>query len=81
MFREDDSRTRERMLGNNLSRLQRFAITRLKLHPLKESVRGKMQIAGWNDDFLAEVLIRIPINNWAATRAKTSEVFEISEVC
>jgi predicted transposase YbfD/YdcC len=55
-FREDDSRTRERMLGNNLSWLRRFAITRLKHHPLKESLRGKMQIAGWNDDFLAEVL-------------------------
>lgn len=55
-FREDDSRTRERMLGNNLSWLRRFAITRLKHHPLKESLRGKMQIAGWNDDFLAQVL-------------------------
>jgi len=55
-FREDDSRTRERTLGNNLSWLRRFAITRLKHHPLKESIRGKMQIAGWNADFLAEVL-------------------------
>ena len=55
-FREDDSRTRERTLGNNLSWLRRFAISRLKHHPLKESLRGKMQIAGWNDDFLAEVL-------------------------
>jgi predicted transposase YbfD/YdcC len=55
-FREDDSRTRERTLGNNLSWLRRFAITRLKQHPLKESLRGKMQIAGWNDDFLAQVL-------------------------
>jgi predicted transposase YbfD/YdcC len=55
-FREDDSRTRERTLGNNLSWLRRFAITRLKHHPMKESLRGKMQIAGWNTDFLAEVL-------------------------
>jgi predicted transposase YbfD/YdcC len=56
IFREDDSRTRERTLGNNLSWLRRFAITRLKHHPLQESLRGKMQIAGWNNDFLAEVL-------------------------
>ena len=55
-FREDESRTRERTLGNNRSWLRRFAITRLKHHPLKESLRGKMQIAGWNDDFLAELL-------------------------
>ena len=56
IFREDDCRTRERTLSNNLSWLRRFAITRLKHHPLKESLRGKMQIAGWNDDFLAQVL-------------------------
>lgn len=55
-FREDDSRTRERTLANNLSWLRRFAITRLKHHPLNESLRGKMQIAGWNNDFLAQVL-------------------------
>jgi predicted transposase YbfD/YdcC len=56
-FREVDSRTRVRTLGNNLSWLRRFAITRLKQHPMKESIRGKMQIAGWNPDFLAEVLM------------------------
>ena len=41
-FREDDSRTRERTLGNNLSWLRRFAITLLKRHPAKDSLRGKM---------------------------------------
>lgn len=55
-FREDDSRARDRRLIDNLSWLRRFAITRLKHHPMKESLRGKMQIAGWNTDFLAEVL-------------------------
>ena len=44
-FREDDSRTRERTLGNNLSWLRRFAVTLLKRHPEKDSLRGKM-IAG-----------------------------------
>jgi predicted transposase YbfD/YdcC len=55
-FREDESRTRERTLANNLSWLRRFAITLLKRHPMDESIRGKMQIAGWNPDFLTEVL-------------------------
>jgi predicted transposase YbfD/YdcC len=55
-FREDDSRTRERTLGNNLSWLRRFAISLLKRHPLDDSIRGKMQRAGWNKDFLTEVL-------------------------
>lgn len=55
-FREDDSRTRERTLGNNLSWLRRFAVTLLKRHPIKDSLRGKMLRSLMNPDFLAEVL-------------------------
>jgi predicted transposase YbfD/YdcC len=55
-FREDDSRTRERTLGNNLSWLRRFAVTLLKRHPIKDSLRGKMLRCLMNNDFLAEVL-------------------------
>lgn len=55
-FREDDSRTRERTLGNNLSWLRRFAVTLLKRHPVKDSIRGKMVRCMLNPDFLAEVL-------------------------
>lgn len=55
-FREDDSRTRERTLGNNLSWLRRFAVTLLKRHPDKDSLRGKMISCGLNTDYLTEVL-------------------------
>ena len=55
-FREDDSRTRERTLGNNLSWLRRFAITLLKRHPLEDSIRGKMQRCAFSTRFLTEVL-------------------------
>jgi predicted transposase YbfD/YdcC len=55
-FREDDSRTRERTLGNNLSWLRRFAVTLLKRHPIKDSLRGKMIRCMMNTEFLAEVL-------------------------
>lgn len=55
-FREDENRTRERTLANNLSWLRRFAITLLKRHLAKESIKGKMQIAGFDPAFLAEVL-------------------------
>jgi predicted transposase YbfD/YdcC len=55
-FREDDSRTRERTLGNNLSWLRRFAVTLLKRHPVKDSLRGKMLRCGYSTDFLAEVI-------------------------
>ena len=55
-FNEDQSRTRKRRLADNLSWLRRFAISLLKQHPAKNSIKGKSQIAGWNDDFLMEVL-------------------------
>jgi predicted transposase YbfD/YdcC len=55
-FREDDSRTRERTLGNNLSWLRRFAVTLLKRHPIKDSLRGKMIRCLMNTEFLTEVL-------------------------
>jgi predicted transposase YbfD/YdcC len=55
-FREDDSRTRQRTLGNNLSWLRRFAVTLLKRHPDKDSLRGKMISCSLNTDYLAEVL-------------------------
>jgi predicted transposase YbfD/YdcC len=55
-FREDDSRTRERTLGNNLSWLRRFAISLLKRHPIEDSLRGKMLRCGYDTDFLTEVL-------------------------
>ena len=55
-FREDDSRIRERTLGNNLSWLRRFAVTLLKRHPIKDSLRGKMIRCMMNSEFLTEVL-------------------------
>jgi predicted transposase YbfD/YdcC len=55
-FREDDSRTRERTLGNNLSWLRRFAVTLLKRHPVNDSLRGKMVRCMMDTEFLAEVL-------------------------
>jgi predicted transposase YbfD/YdcC len=55
-FREDDSRTRERTLGNNLSWLRRFAVTLLKRHPINDSLRGKMARCMMNTEFLTEVL-------------------------
>ena len=55
-FREDDSRTRERTLGNNLSWLRRFAVTLLKRHPIHDSIRGKMIRCLMNTRVLTEVL-------------------------
>ncbi len=54
-FREDDSRARERTPANNLSWLRRFAVTVLKRHPARDSIRGKMRRCGMSTQFLAEV--------------------------
>jgi len=55
-FREDDSRTRERTLADNLSWLRRFAVTLLKRHPEKDSLRGKMMSCMLNTHYLTQVL-------------------------
>ena len=56
-FREDDSRTRERTMANNLSWLRRFAVMLLKRHPDKDSIRGKMLHCAYSTVFLTEVLM------------------------
>ncbi len=55
-FDEDQSRTRDRRMADNLSWLRRFAISLLKRHPSKHSIKGKSRIAGWNNEFLMQVL-------------------------
>ena len=55
-FREDDSRTRERTLGDNLSWLRRFAVSLLKRHPIVDSLVGKMVRCAASTAFLTEVL-------------------------
>jgi hypothetical protein len=55
-FREDNSRTRERTLGNYLSWLRRIAVSLLKRHSVKDSLRGKMIRCMMNTEFLTEVL-------------------------
>ncbi len=56
LFREDESRVRERTLANNLSWLRRVAITLLKHHSSTDSIKGKQQQAAWGEQCLAQVL-------------------------
>ena len=56
-FREDESRTRERSICENLAWLRRFALSLLKQHPnTKTSLAMKRRQAGWCVSFLSEVL-------------------------
>lgn len=56
-FGEDQSRVRKGKAGENLAWIRRFTLGLLRRHPLKASIRTKRMKAGWNDDFMLEVLI------------------------
>ena len=55
-FREDESRVRDRHAADNLAWLRRFAISLLKQVDDKESIAMRRRIAGWNDEYLAQIL-------------------------
>jgi predicted transposase YbfD/YdcC len=54
-FREDDSRIRERVLGNNINWLYRFTLSILKQHPdRRRSLIMRRRCCGWSEKFLME---------------------------
>ncbi len=55
-FREDECRVRNRHAADNLSWLKRIAISLIKRHSHEESVAMKRRMAGWNVNFLAQVV-------------------------
>jgi predicted transposase YbfD/YdcC len=55
-YREDESRTRERHLGQNMSWLYRFTLSLLKQHSGRHSLVMKRRCCGWDENFLLEVL-------------------------
>jgi predicted transposase YbfD/YdcC len=55
-FREDESRLRHRLAGNNVAWLKRFAISLLKQIDDKESIAMRRRMAGWNPGYLSQVL-------------------------
>ena len=60
-FREDESRLRDRTAADNLAWLKRFAISLLKQQTDKESIAMRRRMAGWNIDYLMQVLGIKPI--------------------
>ncbi len=55
-FREDESRTRGRKIADNLAWLRRLTLSLLKQHPDNNSIAMKRRKAGWNFDYLLQVL-------------------------
>jgi predicted transposase YbfD/YdcC len=56
VFREDDSRVRQGHAGANLAMLRKVALALLKRAPGKRSTPTKRLKAGWDDNYLLQVL-------------------------
>lgn len=56
IYREDESRIRDKQLRENFAWLNRFTLSLLKQHPSRDSTVMKRHSCGWSDDFLLEVL-------------------------
>jgi predicted transposase YbfD/YdcC len=59
IYREDESRIRDKHLRENFAWLNRFTLSLLKQHPAKISQVMKRRRCGWNENFLLEVLVGI----------------------
>lgn len=55
-FAEDANRTAERTAAQNLGLVRRTATTLIKRHPQKGGIKCKRRQAGWDTDFLEEIL-------------------------
>jgi predicted transposase YbfD/YdcC len=59
IFREDESRIRDRTARENFAWLNRFLLSLLKQHPSKHSIISKRRLCGWDEDFMLQVLAGI----------------------
>ena len=55
-FKEDDSRIRKEDGAENVGVIRRFCLNMARLHPKKASMRSKLKMAGWADEFRAELI-------------------------
>ena len=53
---EDQMRNRKDNGPENLALLRRLALNLATLEPSKDSMRGKLKRAGWDNQFLAQML-------------------------
>ncbi len=56
IYREDESRVRNRNFADNLSWLRRLTLSLIKQHPGNESNLMKRRMAGWSIDYLMQIL-------------------------
>jgi predicted transposase YbfD/YdcC len=56
VFDEDANRSRKDNAPENLAILRRLALNIIRSHPARASLRQKVKRAGWDDDFLCDIL-------------------------
>lgn len=56
-YREDDSRIRRENAAENIAVARRFALNLARLHPKKDSMRGKLKHAMWSDVFRDQIIL------------------------
>lgn len=56
-YREDESRIRRENAAENIAVARRFALNLARLHPKKDSMRGKLKHAMWSDDFRDQIIL------------------------
>jgi predicted transposase YbfD/YdcC len=59
VFREDDCRTRKDHGPENLALLRRFCVNTFRADSKKDTMRGKMMRAGWNDAYLFQLMTQM----------------------
>lgn len=59
VFREDDCRTRKDNGPENLALLRRFCVNHFRADSKKDTMRGKMMRAGWNDAYLFHLMTQM----------------------
>jgi predicted transposase YbfD/YdcC len=56
-YREDESRIRRENAAENIAVARRFALNLARLHPQKNSMKGKLKQAMWSDDFRDQIIL------------------------
>jgi predicted transposase YbfD/YdcC len=59
VFREDECRTRKEHGPENLAILRRYCINAYRADSVKDTMRGKMMRAGWNDNYLFQLMTQM----------------------
>lgn len=59
VFREDDCRSRKDHGPENLALLRRFCVNTFRADSKKDTMRGKMMRAGWNDSYLFSLMTQM----------------------